>query len=481
MRSYGDEAPIAALATAPGPAALAVIRLSGAGTITLLQKCFSRPAALAAAPGRTVVHGWIQDAAGGLLDEVMAAVYRAPASYTGEEAAEVTCHGGAGASRAVLGALRAAGFEDALPGEFTFRAFMHGKVDLTRAESVMELVGAATERGVTRAARRLAGALERELREISGLLKHALAEVELCLDYSEDDGVPLPAGDGQTALPGRAGAEEALARLEALAGGRAAERLLAEGAFVVIAGRPNAGKSSLFNRLLREERSIVTPSPGTTRDWIEAAFSLGGIPVRLADTAGLRDAASGAGAEAGAEAERLGIERSRALAARADVILYLLDPAAGLHDDDRRFLQALAAPGQGGPRVILFSNKSDLYPPDAAGATALARDFPSLPLLAGSARTGEGIEALLAALSAALEEKAPLEEALGPGTDRQMTLISQSCGALHEALALAGRGAPLDLCASPLREALDRLGELSGEVTTADILEEMFSTFCVGK
>ena len=285
---YGDEAPIAALATPPGESALALIRGSGPGSLALLSRVFSRPAALRAAAGNSVLHGWLRrprNAGWELIDEVLVSVYRAPKSYTGEEGADITCHGGTATIRAVLETLHIAGFRESLPGEFSFRAFMNGKIDLTRSESVMELVRAKTDTGREHALDRLAGRLQGEITALSRRLVEALAETELHLDYDEEE-----LGLSGQGLPGRELVEDVLGGLRKLAGAWPGERLYQEGALAVIAGRPNAGKSSLFNALLGEDRSIVTSAPGTTRDWIEALINVRGIPLRLVDTAGLRRA-----------------------------------------------------------------------------------------------------------------------------------------------------------------------------------------------
>ncbi|MDR3161188.1 MAG: tRNA uridine-5-carboxymethylaminomethyl(34) synthesis GTPase MnmE [Spirochaetaceae bacterium] len=471
--AYGDDSPIAALATPPGESALALIRTSGKDAVDRLAAVFSRPGALRRAPGNTVVYGWITGPGGERLDQVMVSVFRAPRSFTGEEGAEIACHGGSAVIRGVLGALRDAGFRDALPGEFSFRAFMNGKLDLTRAESVMELVFAKTGRSRDRALGRLSGALEQEIRGINALLVQVLAGAELFLDYSEDE--VSPGGeDGDEAagrLPQRARAEEALGRLRTLAASYRLEKLYREGALAVIAGRPNAGKSSLFNRLLKEDRAIVTEIPGTTRDWIEAWISLEGIPLRLVDTAGLHDAQD--------PVERLGIARTRELLAQADLILYVIDPSAGFEEE---VMKRGFCPDQRSARtprphreaaVLTMWNKADRFPPP-----------PDSSLLALSAKTGEGIPELIAAMVAALEADFGTAEAgasAGLGSPRQKELVDRAVASLEEALDLSDRAEPLDLVAPLLRDAVNALGEITGEVSTADILEAMFSRFCVGK
>lgn len=485
--SYGDRDPIAALASPRAESALALIRTSGGGPAgegpgapELLAKVFSGPQKLRKARGNTVVHGWIVDPENGeKLDEVLVSVYRGPKSYTGEDGADISCHGGLAAVKAVMGALKAAGFRDSLPGEFTFRSFMNGKLDLTRCESVMELVSATSDKGRRHAVRRLAGALEREIDAIKTLLVQVLSGVEISLDYSEDElnssdelsssdelgsSGAVPEGEAAGLLPDRPLVLEARERLKCLAESWRAERLYAGGALAVIAGRPNAGKSSLFNALLKEDRAIVTETPGTTRDWIEAAVSVEGIPLRLADTAGLRS-----GRQAG-EVERIGIARSRELLREADIVLYIIDGALGISAGDREYLRECGEDGSAA--VLVLWNKADIAPPP-----------PEPGLIRISAKTGEGIASLLKAVAETLEKAAgfPVPEGPGIGSERQKDLVCAALASVEEALALADRGGALDLIAPLLREGVNCLGEITGEVSTAEILETMFSRFCVGK
>ncbi|MFP3043339.1 tRNA uridine-5-carboxymethylaminomethyl(34) synthesis GTPase MnmE [Treponema primitia] len=470
--SYGDTVPIAAIATTLGESALTLIRSSGEHCLEILAAVFSRPEKLRGAAGNTIVHGWLIGPGGEKIDDVLVSVYRGPRSYTGEDGADISCHGGIAAAKAVMETLHKAGFRDSLPGEFSFRAFMNGKLDLTRAESVMEIVSAKTDRAREHAVHRLSGALEKEIRDINTIIVQALGASEIFLDYSEDDGIGAEAGG---LLPDRPLVEEALARLKTLAASYRRERLYAEGALAVIAGRPNAGKSSLFNLLLKEDRSIVTDIPGTTRDWIEAWVSVEGIPVRLADTAGLHQSED--------PVEKLGMERSRELLEAADLILYVLDGAEGITAEDQAFLQnhCTAAPNEVIPPVILLWNKSDLTPLPPSSTSSPLRFPPARPI---SAKTGAGIAELTREIAGVLEKKNGGGEGkagTGIGTARQKELIDRAAAALEEALALADNAEPLDLIAPLLREGVNALGEITGEVSTAEILDAMFSRFCVGK
>jgi len=446
---YGDDSPIAAFATALGGSALTLIRCSGKGSVEMLSLVFS-PGKIIEAPGNTVIHGWIIS---GIekIDEVLVSVFRSPKSYTGEDSLDISCHGGFTAGKAVLDALRSAGFRDALPGEFTFRAFMNGKLDLTKSESVMEIVSAKTEEGRRHALSRLSGSLLAEINEIKKLLVKVLAGAEIFLDYCDDEISAVNEDEIAGRLPEKKSAVLALEMLKKLSASWQLERLYQEGVTVAIAGPPNAGKSSLFNCLLKEDRSIVTETPGTTRDWIEAWISIEGIPVRLVDTAGLR--------ESGDAAEKIGVERSRSLIEEADIVLYLLNGDGY---------------PQNGVRHLFVWNKFDISSPPLDN---------KLNPVCVSAKTGEGIPELITAVSAAIFKQTMLnaEVSVSVGTQRQKKLVDSACSCLEEALALSDKNQPLDLIAPLLREAVNALGEITGEISTSDILEEMFSRFCVGK
>ena len=475
--SYGDDSPIAAFATTPGNSALTLIRCSGKNTLKLAERFFSAPEKLRQAAGNTVLYGRIiaPDMRNETVDEALISVYRAPKSYTGEDSMDISCHGGGAAGRGVMAVLRASGFRDALPGEFTFRAFMNGKIDLTRSESVMELVSAKTDLSRRHAVNRLSGVLEQTINTIKKQLVEILSGVEIFLDYSEDE---IGANPDEAAghFTGKQLARESLTSLYELAQSWQRERIYQEGILAVIAGRPNAGKSSLFNSLLNEDRSIVTEVPGTTRDWIEAWVSIEGIPIRLADTAGLRDSPD--------PVEKIGVERSRELLEEAELILYLIDGAEGVTGEDEKFIAGFCN-RQSKPLLILW-NKADIAP--LPETSCLMNEPRPISI---SAKTGEGMEGLTKGIAAAaLKDPANIcdpaalthsTQSAALGSARQKKLVDTACAVLEEALALAEKEEPLDLIAPLLREAVNSLGEITGEVTTADILEEMFSRFCVGK
>lgn len=498
---YTPEEPIAAIATALAPAALGIVRCSGKGVIELLAPLFSRPKALLEAAGNTIVYGWLtepaagQGAVGRRIDQVLVSVFRSPRSFTGEDMVEISCHGGPGMVTGILRLLTSHGFRAALPGEFTFRSFINGKADLTRAEAVQEIIAAKTDTSRGRAAGRLAGGLFQELDEIKSLLRETLAALEAEIEYPEDEEAIADAFDSSQL-------EEARRRLASLCASWSCERLYQDGVRVVLCGRTNAGKSSLFNTLLKEDRSIVSDIHGTTRDWIEGWVSFGGIPARLFDTAGLR--------ESDDEVERHGIQRTQDLTAEADLILYVVDSTVGLTEEDREFLENRRRaenssdccgpddnrpddnrrddnrtgdkPTAGSPPLALVLNKWDkvaLHSLSESGMDGLPVDT----VVRLSARTGQGTAQLVEEICRLLFRNISHAGAgqVGLGTERQKDCAQAALEAVVHGLEVAEEGYTLDAVVQDVEEALESLGEITGEVTTEDILDTVFSRFCLGK
>lgn len=457
-RTYFDRSvPIAALATPEGRSALAVIRTSGENAIGLVAHCFSRPQALLDAEGYHAVYGWIIDPhSQERLDEVVALVFRAPHSFTGENAVEIMCHGSPAVVRRILELFYAQGFSPALKGEFSFRAFVGGKTDLVRAEAINELTQASCEAARQDALRRLTGALSRKLEGIRHLMVDLLADIDARLDYPEDE---APEEVARWAQYMQRAQEELSDLLRSYPSGR----LRQEGILVVIAGRPNAGKSSLFNLLVREERAIVSPEPGTTRDWLESWISIGDFAVRLVDTAGLRNSGNAVEAE--------GVRRSQALLDRADMILYLVDGTVGLNDEDRIFIESY-------PEALLLWNKSDL--PQCKilpqGWTAVsAKDVRSF---------GNFESMLIDRLSSYVQKNQTFgqyEAQVRIAGERQERLLKQAYEALSQAIEAQDAGAGLDIVALHVRESAESIGEITGDIAPDEVLERIFSTFCLGK
>jgi tRNA modification GTPase len=446
---------IAALATPPGVSALAVVRLSGGEAVDVAGRVFRGRRPLGELPSRTLAYGHATDAGGAPIDEVTAVVLRAPATATGEDVVELTCHGGTRSAPRLLTALFAAGARAARAGEFTERAFLHGRIDLAQAEAVADVIHAETDLAHRLAARQIEGALSRGLSAVAESLRDALAEIEARVDFAEDvDGVAVPAAVADAL-------SQAEAALELLLAGADLGRRAREGARVVLAGRPNAGKSSLFNTLLGEDRALVTAEPGTTRDALAERLDLEGMPVRLLDTAGLREAEA---------IEALGVERARRELDAADLVLWVVDGSRPETDEDRRAFTPLA----GRPHVVA-RNKSDL--------PAAPQSVEPEGAVSVSALTGEGLPALRAALAAALRGGRPAgaaAEALVTN-GRHIEALRQA----REAIAAARQGArdkaPGELVAGDVRGALEALGEVTGEAVAPDLLERIFARFCIGK
>lgn len=439
---------IAALATPQGTGALAVTRVAGPGCVERLARVFSRPDVLRSAAGYAAVYGKVLDAALVPVDEVVAVVFRSPRSYTGQDGVDIMGHGGMASPARVMDALMAAGFRLALPGEFTFRAFASGRIDLARAEAVDELVRARTAEAQADALERLGGGLSRQLDELIGELVRLAAACELRLDYGEDEHPE----DFAEALPALGAVRE---RCAELADSYAVGRLRDRGARVALAGKTNAGKSSLFNRLLKEERALVSAHPGTTRDYLEAELDLGGVPVVLVDTAGLRVTSD--------PVEEEGVRRTRLMAEGADLVVYVADGRHALDEDDHAVLAAH-------PGAVLVWNKID--DPEALSAPA---DW--LPV---SARDGTGERQLGAAIARALGASAG-EARLRVASKRQHDALARARDALTDAERAFLDGEPLDAVAVDLAVALDALRGIGGKTGSDDVLEALFSNFCVGK
>ena len=327
---YTPEEPIAAIATALVPSAIGIVRASGKNSIELASKIFSRPKALNEAQGNTLVYGWVVDPSlpkeNCRIDEVMAAVYRAPRSFTGEDMVEFFCHGADALVTAANNIMPANGFRQAERGEYTFRAYINGKTDLTKAEAVKEIIDSKTDAGRGRAAGRLSGNLFEYIDSIKKGIVDVLGNIEVEIEYPEDEENIADCFDSAPLV-------EMKEKLTKLKLSWKSEKLYQDGARVVLCGKTNAGKSSLFNTLLKEERAIVSNIEGTTRDWIESYADFGGIPVRLFDTAGLRKTDD--------VIEARGVELTKDLSEDADVILYLIDSRNGISPEDVDYIKTV--------------------------------------------------------------------------------------------------------------------------------------------
>lgn len=451
---------IAAISTPLGEGGIGIVRVSGPEAEAIARRLF-RPRQ---PRGRLLSHRLYlgQIVAPGSresIDEVLLTCMRGPRTYTREDVVEIHCHSGWGVLQRLLEAVLECGARLARPGEFTLRAFLSGRLDLTQAEAVLEVIQARTAQGVRVAGEHLQGGLGRRLQEIRATLLDLLARVEAGLDFPEETG-EVPGAEMLAVL------EPAREALEALAATHREGRLLKEGLLVVIAGRPNVGKSSLLNRLLARERAIVTEIPGTTRDLVEEVITLAGVAVRFSDTAGLRPAQD--------RVEELGIKRTRERLAQADLFLYLVDGSRPLSPEVRQDLEELGArPG------LAVINKIDL--PQELAADELQTATP-LPVLKISALTGAGIASLKEKI-VALTLKGALD------TRGEMVTLARHHRHLSQCLNFLGQartlleedGAPWELAALELQEAIRELGEITGQEVGDEVLDRIFGEFCLGK
>ena len=452
---------IAAIATPPLPSAIGILRLSGDGAIEAAAAVF-RPAggkSLAEYESRRLVYGTLLGPDGAPIDQALATVSRAPRSYTGEDTAEFQCHGSPAVLQLGLEALFAQGVRQAGPGEFTRRAFLNGKLDLTQAEAVADLIDAETPAAVRQAAGQLSGALGRRVGAIYDGLVDLMAHFHAVLDYPDEDIDPFRADTI------RAGLEEARAGLSALLATYERGRYIAGGVPCVLVGRPNAGKSSLLNALVGYDRAIVTDVPGTTRDTVEARCRLGGVVLKLIDTAGLRDTEDAV--------ERIGVERSRAAMEGAALILVLWDGSVPPVEEDGALLERAAklAP------TILVHTKADL----PSAPVPFVNLDPLPPTVTVSAKTGQGLDELAEAVAALFPTGGA--EAAGEllTNARQAEAARRALAGVERAGESLAAGITPDALLTDVEEALSALGELTGASVREDVTARIFQRFCVGK
>jgi tRNA modification GTPase len=435
---------IAAIATPPGEGAIAIIRISGPETPSIVSRVF-KPARKPPS-ARLATLGTIHDD-GEPVDEVLLTMFSAPASFTGEDVAEIACHGGMLLAAQLLKLVLRNGARAAEPGEFSQRAFVNGKMDLTRAEAVMDIIRARTPLALRAAARQLEGRLGNAILTLRDTTLTTVANLEAWIDFPDED---IDPASGRALIER---IQSTLADIEELLATADEGRVLREGVCVAIAGIPNAGKSSLLNRLLGMERAIVSEIPGTTRDTIEETACLHGILFRLTDTAGLRDTND--------PVEKEGVARTSRALEQADLVLHVID--ASLPEN----------PAPLAERELLVANKCDLLGPSSPVPHGAIRV---------SSRTGEGFERLVAAmLDISGASQLAATPTLAAINSRHQALLENAASALRHAIGLLDSKEPAELAAVELRTALDALGQIVGATDTEDILGEIFSRFCIGK
>ena len=449
-----DEDTICALATPPGTGGLGVIRVSGPAAFAIVDRATWRPnhTPCAGWAGYTLHRADIVHPTGEVIDSVLLAVFHAPRSYTGEDLVEISAHGGPVPLRQILGRLLQCGARVARPGEFTQRAFMNGKMDLAQAEAVGDIIAARTEQAHRLARRQSEGRLSVAVGEVREIALGVLARIEASIDFPEDVGeLDTDACRSEIAQAER--------KVGALLANADQGILYREGLKVVLAGRPNVGKSSLLNALLRADRAIVTAVPGTTRDVIEETLNLRGIPLRAVDTAGLRETED--------EVERIGVARTRASLADADIALLILDATSGETEEDT----ALRAELAGCPHIVVW-NKWDLKP---------GEDPPAHGIVV-SAMTGWNLFALEDALAEmALGGRSADTEDTFVTHARHKQALESALARLMDAQKTLDAALPADFLSIDVRGVLSALGEITGETAGEDVISEIFARFCIGK
>lgn len=452
-----DADTIAAIATALGPAGVGVVRISGPEAFVIADRVLRPKQPITRANNHLLRYARFYDPdTGEVLDDGLVAIFSLPRSFTGENVVELQGHGGVVNIKRLFAACLRAGARAARPGEFSERAFANGKLDLAQAEAVAALVSAGTEAARRAARRQLGGELSRRVADCRNAVSEALAQIEASIDFPEEVGDIAPLRLDAPLAQGEAILTELLS-------GAVYGRRLTEGVTVVLTGRPNVGKSSLLNALAGTERAIVTDIPGTTRDVLEEAVSVCGIPVRALDTAGLRETAD--------PVERIGVERARQAVQTADVVVVVLDAQTGVTNEDRTFLDSLQHRA-----FVVAINKSDVADP----APTLAQLEASLPAVPVAARTGAGLSDLAQAIANAATEGQTQSDPLVTSA-RHEHALQTALDSIRRARETLAFGLPPELIAVDGHAALQSLGEITGETAREDIIAEIFSRFCIGK
>lgn len=448
---------IAAIATGTQVSAIGIIRLSGDETFRVIDRLFFpyRGKKMSESADRRLIFGELRDRGGELLDVCLCTISRAPHSYTGENTAELQCHGSPTVLRAALDELFALGARQAAPGEFTKRAFLNGRMELCAAEAVADIIDAETVECAKNAAGQLSGAISRKVDGIYSALTDISSHYHAVLDYPDEDIEDFQLESYEGSLT------SALTELERLLQSHERGKLMTGGIPAAIAGRPNAGKSSLLNALLGYDRAIVTAIPGTTRDTIEEKLRIGRLTLRLIDTAGLRDTDD--------EVERLGVERSRAAMSKAELVIAVVDGSGEITDEDREVI----AQAEAAPKGIVVLSKRDIAEPDAEITTAL-------PVVSLSSITGDGMDEL----ERVIAEQFPLPEV--PAGEiltnvRQADAVKRAIEYMRSALDAMRAGMTPDIVLTETEGAMSALGELSGRTVREDVTNRIFQRFCVGK
>lgn len=446
---------IAAVITAPGRAAVGIIRVSGPEAVEMAAEVYEGRADLRTAQTHTIHYGWVVDA-GRRIDEALFLLMRSPASYTGEDVVEIQCHGGTVSTQEILRLLLRKGARLADAGEFTKRAFINGKLDLTRAEAVMDIVDAESDAALAQAVAQKSGLLETRIRDARERVLELVAFIQADLDYPEDD-IERLTDDELAVRVGDVRADLAILIATAQRG-----RIYREGIKMVIMGAPNVGKSSLLNALLGRDRAIVTDIAGTTRDVVTEHLTIHGVPVEILDTAGIRATDDAI--------EAIGVERAQAASQEADLVLYVTDASKGVAEADLENLRALS-----GKAVLLLANKSDLAP-----QAVLPEEWQSVRICA---KHGDGIAELEDAIAGCIlsDARVGTGDAAVVSNARHLALLERCKGDLESFLDGLEMGMSKDILVIDLQNAWENLGLITGDTASEDLIDTIFSKFCLGK
>lgn len=439
---------IAAISTPQGTGGIAVIRISGNDAVAVADRVFS--GSIKNAGSHTVHYGYILKN-GEPIDEVLLTVMLAPKTFTREDTVEISCHGGSAVTHAVLGAVIAAGAYAAEPGEFTKRAFINGRIDLSQAEAVIDVINAKNELSRRNAVMQLGGTLSREIKSVRDRLVRLSAQMQVIIDYPDEDLEDVDAAEIERVC------RETLGRVGKLLKSADDGRLIRDGIRCAIVGKPNVGKSSILNRLAGSERAIVTDIAGTTRDVIEESVNIDGIPIILSDTAGIR--------ETDDTVEKIGVDRSMRYIDGADIVIVVIDAETGLDEEDKAVLSAT----ENKKRIVLV-NKTDI----ADGDDMLG--------IAVSAATGAGMDRLAAEIARLCRiDEIRAENGAVITNMRHRSALADAHRALSDAADALRSGVPTDIASIDIAAAMDALGEITGETVSESVVDEIFHNFCVGK
>lgn len=454
---------IVAISTPPGEGAIGIVRMSGELSVEIANKIFIQKNGRLITDGdhRRMLYGHIQRG-NSVVDEVLVVPMFAPGTYTREDMVEVQCHGGVVPLTEIVKLILENGASMAEPGEFTKRAFLNGRLDLAQAESIMDLIQAKTPQGFDVAYNQLEGHLSRKVEAVRTALLTAMAQLEVCIDYPEEDIEEMTYSEMTSHF------SEAERSVSELLQNSETGRILRDGLSTVIVGKPNVGKSSLLNALLRESRAIVTDIPGTTRDVIEETLNIRGVPIKLVDTAGIR--------ETDDLVEKLGVERSKAFFNRADLVVFVLNAAEALSSEDESIMSYLK-----GRRAIILLNKSDLAP--VIDEISLRKSLGEhVPIIKTSLINEEGIQALEDEIAKMVYGgQISLKERSVVTNLRHQDALRRASKSLREAVNSCQEAMPYDFLQVDVRNAFDALGEITGETVENDLITKIFSQFCLGK